>query len=170
MQTMGAAWLMVQLSASPHMTASSSGFLLGCLGAGAVAGETCLPSLKAKIGIHQCLCLASLLLGFMLIFIGLNTNRVVLWPAVLGAGWSWAFIASGLNGIVQGLFPVDYRARGISIYLMILYGGTTFGRWVGGYFSLYQGMKVSFFAASAIALLACGLIFKQAIYTKNPKA
>lgn len=150
-----------------HMTALSSGFLLGCLGAGAVAGGVCLPPLKAKMGINHCLCLAALLLGVVLVFIGLNTGRILLWLAVLGAGWSWALIASSLNGTVQGLFPVAYRARGISIYLMVMYGGTTFGSWIWGYLSLYRGMRASFFAASAVALFACGLILKRTLHTQN---
>ncbi|NLH82453.1 MAG: MFS transporter [Phyllobacteriaceae bacterium] len=137
-----------------RLDAPGVGLLMSAIGAGAVAGGGLLPSLNARIGIGRLTSLAAALLGVSLLSLTAEGRFGSIWFSMAATGVGWAFVVSSLNGTAQSMFPVEIRARAISIYLMAMYGGTTVGSWTWGVLSASHGMNFTFVVAGAMLLVS----------------
>lgn len=144
---------------SLQMSSSFIGSLLGMIGLGGVIGGHLLPYLRHKWGIDRVTRLAAVILGAMLLLISFSQNRLFLWPVMMMAGVGWVFAVSGLNGVMQSMFPSALRARAISVYLMAMYAGSTAGSLSWGVLSTNETMRGSF-ASAGLILIICGIALK----------
>ncbi|TDR85235.1 MFS transporter [Enterovirga rhinocerotis] len=133
------------------------GLLLGCVGAGAIAGAIVLPRLKARLG-QDGLIVAAMLLAAGTIAAVAVAGQV--WVAVAAAGLlgiAWIAVLATLNGIVQAILPNWVRGRGLSIYLTVQGGGLAAG-------SLGWGLVADGIGTSAALLVsAAGLALMAVI-------
>lgn len=135
-----------------HMTASTTGMLMGAIGAGAVAGGYMLPLLKERFGVDRLTRFAAAQLALALLLAISPGSHMTIWLSMTLTGVGWAQIVSGLNGAAQTMFPCHICARAISAYLMGMYGGTAAGSWVWGAVSGSSGIESAFCTAAAILL------------------
>lgn len=149
-------WALLPLIARNVLAGGASlyGILLGCLGAGAVAGAVFLPQIKARVGADGAVILGTVGLSAVMTLIALLPNSYVAAGGAAIAGISWIAVMSTLNVSAQTALPNWVRARGLSIFLMVFYGSMTAGSLLWGYTASQVGIPGALVAASAGALLA----------------
>ncbi|MFL5660303.1 MAG: MFS transporter, partial [Ktedonobacteraceae bacterium] len=129
-----ALWALLPLVASQRLKLGANGYglLLGALGVGAVAGAFVLPRIRAKLSSNAMLLAASLLYAAVLVALVLVPNTVVILVVLLQTGIAWIAVLSCMNAAMQLFLPAWVRARGLSIYQMVLYGAQAGGAVIWG--------------------------------------
>ncbi|WP_229490326.1 MFS transporter [Pseudoduganella namucuonensis] len=126
--------------------ARAFGGLMACLGVGAVLAAFLLPSLRARLGRGPLLGAALGVFGAMLLALPLCPHWLLA-PVVAVGGVAWAAMVSTLNGAAQSSFPVELRARTLSIYLLAMALGQTLG-------SVFWGQAAEWLGVPGALLLA----------------
>jgi MFS family permease len=139
-----------QLSGGPGLF----GVLVGCIGAGAVAGAMFLPKLRARVGIDRVqqygqIATAVALLGFAL----LRIPALGMVAAVV-AGAAWLASLSSLNVAAQLAMSEPLRARGMALYTAVFYGCLAGGSLIWGQVATFTGVTAALLIAAVLAMLA----------------
>ena len=151
-------WTLLPLVATERLGLGADGYglLLGALGAGAVAGALILPRFRARVSANYLIGAASAIYALALVLIVLVPNSVLAVIVLLPAGAAWIAVLSDINAELQLFLPAWVRARGLSVYQMVLFGAQGLGAVVWGAISEPFGVRAAFVIASA-AMLA-GLV------------
>lgn len=155
-------WALLPLIASRRLGLGAGGYglLLGALGVGAVAAAFALPRLRASLSANQMLLTASLAYAVVTVAIVAVRNAAVVALVLLLAGAAWIVVLSNINATLQLFLPGWVRARGLAVYLMVLFGGQAAGALVWGLVAQRVGLVNAFlFAAVLMALGAASISF-----------
>jgi len=151
-----ALWGLLPLVASRRLGLGPSGYglLLGALGVGAIAGASVLSRARARLSSNGLVALASGVFGAALVAVALwhSTTGVVL--VLIPTGMTWVWMLATLNTSLQLFLPAWVRARGLSIYQMVLFGAQGLGALVWGVVADAFGLTTAFLVAAG--LLAAG--------------
>lgn len=147
-------WALLPLIARNVLAGGASlyGILLGCLGAGAVAGAVFLPQIKARLGADGAVRFGTVGLSAVITLIALVPNVYVAAGAAVIAGVSWISVMSTLNVSAQTALPNWVRARGLSIFLMVFYGSMTAGSLFWGWLASNIGISGALVTAAVGAI------------------
>ncbi|HXC59871.1 MAG TPA: MFS transporter, partial [Steroidobacteraceae bacterium] len=155
-------WALLPLIARNQLHGGPSlfGVLVGCIGAGAVAGALLLPRLRARYGLDRVLVFGTVgtvaaMTGFALLH---QPAAGVL--AALVAGASWIAALSSLNVAAQLAVPDWVRARGMAMYTTALYGCLALGSILWGQVATYIDLMPTLLLAAGAAL--AGLLLAPA--------
>ncbi len=151
-----ALWALLALVASRqlHLGASGYGLLLGALGVGAIAGAVSLPRVRAKLSNNQMLTAASVTFAVAVAVVALVSQPAVVIVFLVPAGVAWIAVLSTVNASLQLFLPGWVRARGLSIYQIVVFGGQGVAAFLWGLLAQYTSLRWSL-VASAV-LLFCG--------------
>ncbi|MGA8427197.1 MAG: MFS transporter [Candidatus Dormiibacterota bacterium] len=151
-----AIWALLPLIASRRLGLGAGGYglLLGALGVGAVAAAFALPRLRAILSANQMLFSASLVYAVVTVAVVAVRNAAVVALVLLLAGAAWIVVLSNVNATLQLFLPRWVRARGLAVYLMVLFGGQAAGALAWGLVAQRLGLVDAFLAAAA--LMAAG--------------
>lgn len=130
------------------------GTLLGCLGAGAVAGAVLLPKIKSRLGPDGTVMLGTVGLAIVIVLMALVPSGSLAALAAALAGVSWISVLSTLNVSAQTALPNWVRARGLSIFLMVFFGSMTAGSLLWGHLASHVGIPAALVTAAAGAIVA----------------
>jgi predicted MFS family arabinose efflux permease len=134
------------------------GVLLGCVGAGAVAGALVLPAVRRRLGPDRTVAAGTLgTAAAMAGFAGL-AEPVVAALASLLAGLSWIAVLSSLNVSAQTALPDWVRARGLSVFLTVFFGSMAAGSMAWGKVAASLSIPAALLIAAAGAVLAIPLV------------
>jgi MFS family permease len=149
-------WALLPLVASRqlHMGASGYGVLLAALGIGAIAGAFLLPRLGAWMSSNRTIALASLAYVGTLVVVALVHRPVLVTLALVPAGVAWLGVLSSVNAALQMYLPGWVRARGLSMYQIIVFGGQGVAAFAWGLLAQRVGLEWTFLVAAAV--LAAG--------------
>ncbi|MGI9101882.1 MAG: MFS transporter [Terriglobales bacterium] len=103
------------------------GALLGCFGAGALAGALVLPAMRRVSSVNALVAMATVLYAAATLASGRVYIFVVLCGVLFAGGVAWIVIVASLNVSAQTLSPAWLRARILSIYILVLQGGIAAG-------------------------------------------
>jgi predicted MFS family arabinose efflux permease len=147
-----ALWALLPLVATERlkMGASGYGLLLGALGVGAVAGSFLLPRLRTRLSANRLLVGASLVYAGVMVAIVLVPNVLVAVLALLPAGLAWIAVLSTMNASLQLFLPTWVRARGLSVYLTVLFGSQAVGAVLWGFAAAPKGVLPAYLVAAAL--------------------
>lgn len=136
------------------------GVLLGCFGAGAIAGGLVNPRLRRWLGTEGVVRLAFLAFALALLLLSQARGLALAMPALLLAGASWVVALSLFNVAVQLSSPRWVVGRALAIYQMATFGGMAAGSWVWGATATGLGTPGALVAAAAVmaAGAAAGLV------------
>jgi quinol monooxygenase YgiN len=150
-----AIWALLPLIASRRLGLGAGGYglLLGALGVGAVAAAFALPRLRASLSANQMLLTASLAYAAVTVAIVAVRNAAVVALVLLTAGAAWIVVLSNINATLQLFLPGWVRARGLAVYLMVLFGGQAAGALVWGLMAQRVGL-VNAFPVAAVLMAA----------------
>jgi hypothetical protein len=106
-------------------------------------------ALQAASGITYAVVLAAVVL------IG---NTVVILIALLPAGIAWMAVLSTVNAELQLFLPAWVRARGLSVYQMVLFGAQGFGALMWGVIAAPAGIVPTFLIAAGVMVAGVATI------------
>jgi MFS family permease len=108
------------------------GIMLGCFGAGALAGAAILPWLRRRFSVNKLVALATLVLAGATFATPRLHTFTGMCAALFAGGGAWITIVATLNVSAQTMCPAWLRARALSIYLLVLQGGMAAGSAIWG--------------------------------------
>ncbi len=88
----------------------------------------------------------------------LSTSLWVTLPVLVVVGLSWIGVIATLNGTVQAFLPEWVRTRGLSVYQLVLFGGTALGAAVIGALGSVLGTAQTMAGAGAVVVLGAALL------------
>jgi len=147
-----ALWSLLPLIASRRLGLGADGYglLLGALGVGAIAGAVLLPRVRARLSINALLAGSGIVYAAGLAITVLAGNAIVVIIVLLPAGVAWVAFLSTINAELQLFLPVWVRARGLSVYQMVLFGAQGFGALAWGAIAEPVGIVPAFLIAAAV--------------------
>ena len=151
-----ALWGLLPLVASRRLGLGSSGYglLLGALGVGAIVGALMLARARTKLSANGIVVLAGGFFCLALIAVAVLHTTIGVVLILIPTGVTWVWMLATVNTSLQLFLPTWVRARGLSIYQMVLFGAQGLGALVWGVVANAFSLPVAFFT-SAI-LLAVG--------------
>jgi predicted MFS family arabinose efflux permease len=144
--------------------AGGYGALLGLVGLGAVLGAFALPRIRKRWSTDRIVTGCSLIAAVAAAAIGLTESIPLAAVALLLAGASWIGVLASLNATAQLTLPSWVRARGMSLYLTVFFGGQAFGGLVWGLVAQRWG------TGTALVTVAAGLVLGSLVALRRPIA
>jgi predicted MFS family arabinose efflux permease len=153
-----ALWGLLPLVARRELSldATGYGFLVTCVGVGAVAGSFTLPRWRSRWPTNQLLMAAILIFTAMLLALAWIRFLPLIWLLLALGGAAWSGTNQSFQIAVQMSAPGWVRARAIAAYLLTFQGGLAIGSAIWGTVAERAGDSVALTLASAG--LAIGLI------------
>jgi predicted MFS family arabinose efflux permease len=155
-----ALWALLPLIASQRLAQGADGYglLLGALGVGAIAGAVVLPRVRARMSINALMAASGIVYAAVLATVVLISNAVVILIVLLPAGVAWIAVLSTVNAELQLFLPVWVRARGLSVYQMVLFGAQGAGALFWGLIAAPAGIMPTFLIAAFVMLAGVATI------------
>jgi predicted MFS family arabinose efflux permease len=138
------------------LDATGYGVILGCLGAGAVAGGIFLPRIEQKLRADGLLATAVILFGLAMAGPVYARHFGLLCAVMIVGGGAWIAIQSTLNVAAQVTVPAWVRARALAVYGIVAQGGLAIGSALWGVVA--ERLSLSMALLCAAAVLATSLI------------
>ncbi|SDZ26778.1 MFS transporter [Herbiconiux ginsengi] len=155
-----ALWALLPVLASGRLGLDSNGYgiLLAALGVGSIGGAFIIPRARAVLGTNRLVMLTSAAYGVGIAATALSTSLWVTLPVLVLVGLSWIGVIATLNGTVQAFLPGWVRTRGLSVYQLVLFGGTALGAAVIGALGSVFGTAQTMAGAGAVVVLGAALL------------
>jgi predicted MFS family arabinose efflux permease len=149
-----ALWALLPLIASQRLAQGADGYglLLGALGIGAIAGAFILPRVRARMSTNALLATSGIVYAVVLATVVLMSNAAVILIVLLPAGVAWIAVLSTVNAELQLFLPAWVRARGLSVYQMVLFGAQGAGALFWGFVAAPAGIVPTFLIAAVVML------------------
>ena len=129
------------------------GVLLGFFGAGAVAGATLLPGMRAKFSVNKIVSIATMVFAAMLLVLAFVRDFWVACAALVAAGGGWLVLLSTFNSSIQAIVPSWVRGRAMAVSIVVFFGGMAAGSAFWGYVASRFSISIALYAAT-IGVLA----------------
>jgi MFS family permease len=138
-------WALLPLVVRYEMGGSSAdyGILLGCFGAGAVAGAGLLPRMQRHLSVEPLLAGVTLVAAAMIAVTALAPYMAALVVAMVLSGAAWLVVVSLCNVAIQIAVPAWVRARVLAVYMLVFAGGFSAGSAIWGAVATHQSLKAA---------------------------
>jgi MFS family permease len=136
------------------------GILLAAISAGAIGGSFALGWLKVKLGVDRVLAFGSLGTTMTLVLFGLVRDPMLAVGVSLVAGASWIVVMANLYVSAQDALPDWVCARGLAIFLAVIFGAMSVGSASWGQIAETAGLPMAYFMAAAGIIIAIPLAWR----------
>lgn len=119
--------LLPTVAKSVNDSAIGYGILLGCFGAGAIAGALLMQPARARWSTEAVVSGGVAILGLTFIATSGLHSLITLAPVMLVGGAAWVIFISLINALVQNLAPDWVRARVLAIFILVYQGAFALG-------------------------------------------
>jgi len=155
-----ALWALLPLIASRRLGLGSGGYglLLAALGGGAIVGATMLSKVRARLSPGALIELVGAVFGAALVAVVLVRSTVVVVIVLIPAGMAWVGMLATVNTLLQLFLPRWVRARGLSVYQMVLFGAQGLGAVAWGAVDDALGLTFTFLVAAALMVLGAASV------------
>ena len=133
--------LLPTVARSVNGTAIGYGLLLGCFGAGAIAGALILQSVCARWSLEVVISSSVLILGLVMAAIAGLHKLSTLAPVMLMGGAAWTVFISLISTLLQNLAPDWVRARVLAIFILVYQGSFALGSAAWGAVAQRAGVR-----------------------------
>ena len=149
-----ALWALLPLVATDRLDLGAGGYglLLAALGIGAVAGSFSLGRLRGRLSTNTLLVASSCLYAAVMVVVVTVDSLALALVVLLLAGVAWIAVLSSFNATLQLFLPAWVRARGISAYLMVMFGSQALGAVLWGAVSALLSLTPTFLTAAGVML------------------
>lgn len=151
-------WALLPLVARKELGMGASGYgaLLSTVGIGAVLGVVVVPRARRRLSADAMAAVATVVFAAGLFALAFVRNKYLLFPVLLLSGLAWLTALTGFNVAAQTALPDWVRARGLSVYLLALFGASSAGAMIFG------GMGNAFGLPSALSVAAAAMLLGMA--------
>jgi MFS family permease len=132
-----------------HLGSRGFGLLLGCVGAGALAGAAVLPRVRPRVSVDLLIAGATVGLALGLVALAYIREPLLVAPPLLVSGACWLTVLSSLNTAVQRAAPGWVRARTLATFQLVMQGGLAGGSLAWGVLAETAGERVGLVVAAA---------------------
>lgn len=163
-------WALLPLIARQELGGGPAyyGFLLACIGVGAVAAALGLPWLRRRWSAEGTMRLGTVVSIAALGALATVKDRQVA-AAVMGlAGAAWIAVLTTANVSAQTHLPDWVRGRGLALYLTVFYGAMTLGSFVWGQVADLAGVPAALWAAAGAGALALVVAWLRPLPDADP--
>jgi MFS family permease len=154
-----ALWALLPVVATQRLGQGADGYglLLASLGIGAVAGVLLLPRVRGRMTTNTLLMIASAVYAAGLIIVVSIPVVALAVVILLPVGAAWVAVLSDINAALQLYLPAWVRARGLSIYVTVLFGSQAVGSVLWGLLALRAGVVVAILIAAGLVLVSVAI-------------
>jgi len=157
-----ALWALLPVVANRDLGLGSSGYglLFGALGLGAVIGALALARLRRRLSPNRLLVAASVVFALGLAATALVRSVPVIAALLVPAGMAWLTVLAGANAALQLTLPSWVRARGLSVYQLVLMGGQAIGAAAWGVLAQQTDDATALLAAAGTLVLGAASVVR----------
>ncbi len=131
------------------LSAFQYGMLIGCFGAGAVAGAVLLAYARQRLSTDNLVVVASLCFAGLLTVLAFVRVFLPVCGAMFIGGIAWMIMMASLNTAALTGSPAWVRARSMAVYLLVFMGCFAAGGGIWGGLSGYAGIPIALSSAAA---------------------
>jgi MFS family permease len=135
--------LLPTIARSVNQSAIGYGLLLGCFGAGAVAGALMLQPARARWSTEVVVSTGVVILGLATAAIGGLHRLSTLAPVMLLGGGAWITFISLISALVQNLAPDWVRSRVLAVFILVYQGSFALGSAAWGAVAQRAGVRAA---------------------------
>jgi MFS family permease len=135
--------LLPTVARSVSTSAIGYGVLLGCFGAGAIAGALIMQPARARWSTEAVVSTGVMILGLAIVATSGLHRLSTLAPVMLIGGAAWVIFISLINALVQNLAPDWVRARVLAIFILVYQGCFALGSAAWGAVAQRAGIRAA---------------------------
>ena len=135
--------------------ASGYGFLLTCVGIGAVTGALAIATLSGRMSPGRMMTLSCYSFATLLVLFSFVRSIPLAAVVLFFLGVTMLVNGSVANGILQSVVPDELRGRVMSAYVLVYVGFTPFGSLLGGAIARAVGVEWAIGTGGAVMILYC---------------
>ena len=154
-------WALLPIVASSRLSLGADGYglLLGCLGAGAVAGAVIAVRLSRRWSLNSVGIASALLYTASVAVVCVSRDMPLVCIALTCAGAGWAIVGNVNLTAIQTAIPPWVRARAMALYLLVFQGSMAAGGVLWGGVATHSSLEVALLA-SVLALAATAVLMR----------
>lgn len=147
-----ALWALLPAIAAQQLKlgATGFGFLMGCLGTGAVASGLVLGKMRARLGLERLVAIGCLVFAAVMVISAFVRIPAVIFVALAIGGAAWMAVMATFNTATQSSAPPWVRSRAVALHTVSALGSFAIGSAFWGAVSGFAGLP----AALCLAALA----------------
>ena len=139
--------------------ATGFGFLMGCLGTGAVLTGLLIGRLRARLGLERLVAIGGVVFALAMTIAALSTLRPLVYAALVAGGGAWMGVMSTYNTATQTSVPPWVRARATAMHTLSALGAFAIGSAFWGALSDIVGLTPALLLAAGC--MAAGLLLAR---------
>ena len=139
--------------------ATGFGFLMACLGTGAVLAGLVIGRLRARLGLERLVLLGCAVFAVVMAIAALSTIHLLTYGALMAGGASWMSVMSTYNTATQTSVPPWVRARATALHTLCALGSFAIGSAFWGALSDIVGLTPALLVGAAA--MAGGLLLAR---------
>ncbi|MDB5858198.1 MAG: transporter [Ramlibacter sp.] len=136
-----------------HLGAAGFGFLMGCLGTGAVAAGLVLGKLRARLGLERLVAVGCLVFAAAMLIAAFARIPIVVFVTLAIGGAAWMAVMATFNTATQSSAPPWVRSRAVALHTVSALGSFAIGSAFWGAVSSFAGLPVAL-SVAAVAMTA----------------
>ena len=136
--------------------ATGFGFLMGCLGTGAVLTGLVIGPLRLRLGLERLVAIGGVVFAVVMAVAALSTTPWITYLALMAGGGSWMGVMSTYNTATQTSVPPWVRARATAMHTLCALGSFAIGSAFWGALSDIVGLTPALLVGAAA--MAAGLL------------
>ncbi len=146
-----ALWALLPAIASQQLKlgAAGFGFLMGCLGTGAVAAGLVLGKLRAKLGLERLVVTGCLVFAAVMLIAAFVHIPAVIFISLAIGGAAWMAVMATFNTATQSSAPPWVRSRAVALHTLSALGSFAIGSAFWGAVSGFAGLPIALSLAAA---------------------
>jgi MFS family permease len=150
-----ALWALLPAIAAERLQlgAAGFGFLMGCLGTGAVAAGLVLGKLRARLGLERLVAVGCLVYAAVMLVAAFVRIPTVVFVALAVGGAAWMAVMATFNTATQSSAPPWVRSRAVALHTVSALGSFAIGSAFWGAVSGVAGLAVAL-SLAALAMTA----------------
>jgi MFS family permease len=129
--------------------ATGFGFLMGCLGTGAVLAGLVIGRLRQRLGLERLAAVGAVVFALAMAVAAVSTVHVLVYAALVAGGASWMSVMSTYNTATQTSVPPWVRARATAMHTLCALGSFAIGSAFWGALSGALGLTATLLLAAA---------------------
>ncbi|TWO71734.1 MFS transporter [Caenimonas sedimenti] len=150
--TGSALWALLPAIASQQlqMGAAGFGFLMGCLGAGAVAAGLVLGKVRARLGLERLVAIGCLLFAAAMLVAAFVRLPIIVFTVLAIGGAAWMSVMATFNTATQSSAPPWVRSRAVALHTVSALGSFAIGSAFWGAVSGVAGVPITLSMAAVV--------------------